>query len=151
MHAVRNMLTQQGHIIFPAYIPIWVRNSWNHEKPYTGSHKTLENRFWGEITTAKQHSPILTRSAQLTQPSKVSCADLFSPWVNTAKREERKCNIGLLVSETHYSRLCATLCLYMHQPQEMNPPRPTRNASKGALPLLEILGERDLPKVKKRR
>ena len=52
---------------------------------YTGLHKTLENRFWEnntcvileEIITAKQHSPILTRSAQLPHPSRVSCSDLF--------------------------------------------------------------------------
>ena len=49
----------------------------------TGPHKTLVNRFWGnmtkyivspkEITTAKQHSPILTRSSQLPQ----LCRSLF--------------------------------------------------------------------------
>ena len=60
---------------------------WIISMKFTGSHKTLVNRFWGntakyivcpkEITTAKQHSSILMRSALLTKPCKVSCADLF--------------------------------------------------------------------------
>ena len=67
---------------------IWMCSDVRGEHERRGPHKTLVNRFWGnttkyivcpkEITTAKQHSPILMRSAQLTQPCKVSCADLFS-------------------------------------------------------------------------